>query len=50
MLHYNIYTEKWHAVPKDKIVEYLNGVLRLRGFKELKDLLHTLKKKHAKKY
>jgi len=47
-LHYNIYQEKWHAVPKDLVVDYLNGLIKPRGFKELKDLLHTLKKKHAK--
>jgi hypothetical protein len=49
-LHYNIYQEKWYAVTRDLIKDYLNGFVKPRGFKELKDLLHTLKKKHAKKH
>jgi hypothetical protein len=47
-LHYNIYTEKWYAVKRDDIESYMNGDLKPRGFKELKDLLHTLKKRHVK--
>ena len=46
-LQFNIYQKKWHAVPKGRIVEYLNGELKLKGFDSIKDLLHTLKKKHA---
>jgi hypothetical protein len=50
MLHYNIYNEKWYAVRREDLEGYLNGELKPRGFKELKDLLHTLKKKHAPKH
>ena len=48
MLHYNIYTQKWYPVRREDIESYLNGQSKPRGFKELKDLLHSLKKKHAK--
>ncbi len=49
LLHYNIFQEKWYAVRREDVESYLNGQAKPRGFKELKDLLHSLKKKHAKR-
>lgn len=37
-LHWNPYTEKWNAVPRDKASEYLNGMLTDKEVLKDKDL------------